>query len=85
MHERQANHNEAKQGSDFHEYRHACTRRSHIPFLYRSVCSLIIYFYRDPRAALFYPQATVFVFAIFVGIEVIRKRFTRKTSVNSLD
>jgi len=42
----------------------------------------------DPHAALFYPQATVFVFAaicyflIFVGIEAIRKRFTRKTSVN---
>ncbi|QDS36578.1 hypothetical protein [Brevibacillus brevis] len=42
----------------------------------------------DPHAALFYPQATVFVFAsicyflIFLGIEAIRKRFTRKTSVN---
>lgn len=42
----------------------------------------------DPHAALFYPQATVFVFAsicyflIFVGIEAIRKRFTRKTSGN---
>ncbi len=42
----------------------------------------------DPQAALFYPQATVFVFAsicyflIFVGIEAIRKRFTRKTSAN---
>ncbi|UED74760.1 hypothetical protein [Brevibacillus sp. DP1.3A] len=42
----------------------------------------------DPHAALFYPEATVFVFAsicyflIFVGIEAIRQRFTRKTSVN---
>lgn len=42
----------------------------------------------DPHAALFYPQATVFVFAaicyflIFVGIEAIRQRFTRKTSIN---
>jgi len=39
----------------------------------------------DPHAALFYPQATVFVFAsicyflIFVGIEATRKRFTRKS------
>ncbi|BAH41309.1 hypothetical membrane protein [Brevibacillus brevis NBRC 100599] len=39
----------------------------------------------DPHAALFYPQATVLVFAsicyslIFVGIEAIRKRFTRKS------
>ncbi|MGK5511507.1 hypothetical protein [Brevibacillus formosus] len=42
----------------------------------------------DPQAALFYPQATVYVFAaicyflIFVGIEAIRQRFTGKTSVN---
>lgn len=42
----------------------------------------------DPQAALFYPQATVFVFASicyflrFVGIEAIRQRFTGKTSVN---
>ncbi|TKI57784.1 hypothetical protein E8L90_21425 [Brevibacillus antibioticus] len=42
----------------------------------------------DPQAALFYPQATIFVFAaigyflIFVGIEAVRQRFTRKTSVN---
>lgn len=42
----------------------------------------------DPHAKLFYPQATVTVFAsicyflIFVGLEAVRKRFTRKTSVN---
>ncbi|MFF0831203.1 hypothetical protein ACFYU8_30680 [Brevibacillus sp. NPDC003359] len=42
----------------------------------------------DPDASLFYPQATIFVFAsigyflIFLGIEAIRKPFTRKTSVN---
>ncbi|MFC8688909.1 hypothetical protein [Brevibacillus porteri] len=42
----------------------------------------------DPHAALFYPQATVFVvaaicyFLIFVGIEGVNKWFTRKSSVN---
>lgn len=42
----------------------------------------------DPLAKLFYPQATVTVFAsicyflIFVGLEAVGKRFTRKTSVN---
>ncbi|AWX53910.1 hypothetical protein AB432_002005 [Brevibacillus brevis] len=42
----------------------------------------------DPHAKLFYPQATVSVFAsicyflIFVGIEAVGKGFTRKTSVN---
>lgn len=42
----------------------------------------------DPHAALFYPQATVFVFAaicyflVFEGIEAVNKRFTRKSSVN---